>query len=162
MIAARECTGGVAFLADQMLARVARHLRLLGYDCELTNHGRSDEALVRFARDHGRVLLTCARALATVAPDAVVVLPVGDNAAVVREVIRRWPIDFAASAFTRCCVCNIPVEPLAPAQAVNRVPARVLQDAVPLTSCPRCNRVYWEGGHVARIRESFAQLYGIG
>ena len=150
-----------AFLADQMLARVARHLRLLGYDCELVSAGKSDEALVQSARAHGRILLTCVHSLGVLHPDDVVVFPTGDTIQAVRELTRRWPLDFARAMFTRCSVCNVPVESLDPSRAGGRVPEHVIGDHLRLTTCPTCNRVYWQGGHVERVREAFARLYGI-
>ncbi|RME40127.1 MAG: hypothetical protein D6793_00070, partial [Thermoflexia bacterium] len=51
------------FLADGMLGRLARWLRLLGYDTAYENHA-DDLELARRARAEGRILLTRDRALA--------------------------------------------------------------------------------------------------
>ena len=52
------------FLCDEMLVRLARLLRAAGYDTSLATDGEADAALLRLARDEGRILLTRDKRLA--------------------------------------------------------------------------------------------------
>lgn len=150
------------FLADQMLARLARWLRLLGYDCALVTEGKSDEALVNFARQSGRILLTGARSLGAMYPDLVMTVPAENTAAAAGEIVRRWPLNFPQTSFSRCSVCNVPVEPVSFNAVADRLPERVRERNLPMTRCPHCGRLYWPGGHVERLRQTFARELGIG
>lgn len=149
-------TAAQRLLADQMLARLARWLRMLGYDCALVEPGGpTGEDLVTFARREGRILLTCARALAEAHPDTVVLIrhdPIPDQ---IGRVTDRWPLPFAHTVFSRCSVCNVPIESVSFDEVSDRLPPRVREHHPPLTRCPACGRVYWAGTHVDAMRRAF-------
>jgi uncharacterized protein with PIN domain len=142
-----------AFLADRMLIRLARWLRAAGYDTATAEDGRVDRALMEAAVREDRLLLTCDHKLAEfrAAPGRVVILPAAGVAGAARALTLRCGIDWLHRPFSRCLVCNVPVEAAAVAEAW---PAdRVWREAFhPLTRCPDCGRLYWQGGHVARMR----------
>ncbi|MGE5145202.1 MAG: Mut7-C RNAse domain-containing protein [Candidatus Eiseniibacteriota bacterium] len=147
-----------AFLADRMLIRLARWLRAAGYDTSVAEPGRADRALMAEAVAGDRLLLTCDRKLAEfrAAPGRVVILPAEGVAKAAEALTRRCAIDWLMTPFSRCLLCNVPVEAVAVAEAW---PAdRVWHDAFqPLTRCPDCGRLYWQGGHVARMRTRLAR-----
>ncbi len=154
--------GRPRFLADQMLGRLARRLRLLGYDCTLVEvGGPTGERLAAEALRGGRILLTCARGLAAAHPDAVFAIPHEDFGSQVRRVIERWPMDFRRTAFTRCCLCNVVVEPVAFDEAADRLPEQVRALRPSLTRCPSCGRVYWSGTHIDALRREFTDVLGL-
>lgn len=135
-----------------MLTRLARWLRFAGYDCELAEKSYSDDALLNRARASQRVLLTGAAAPARLYPDEVIYVPPRGEMDALRELARRWPINFAETAFTRCSLCNTPVERVRAAEdAAAEIPPAILERKLPLTRCPTCRRVYWQGGHYARM-----------
>lgn len=145
-------------LADQMLARLARWLRLLGYDCALVEAGGpTGEALADFARREGRTLLTCGRDLAATYPERVVLIPHAPPVEQVRYAIERWPMNFAQTAFTRCSVCNVPIEPVAFEEVADQLPPKVRDRRPPLTRCPACGRLYWTGTHIEALRRVFQE-----
>lgn len=145
-----------ALLADRMLEGLARRLRLMGYDCALlAGPFRSNEAILAHARGEGRTLLTTARGLHALAPGEVVLVPAESLAGQVREVLRRFPIDVARLAFTRCSRDNALLEELTFAQAEGQLPPLVRElRPDPIRRCPLCGRLYWPGTHVPRIEEA--------
>jgi uncharacterized protein len=148
-----------AFLADHMLDGLARRLRLLGYDCillpaDLVQPGRIE----RLAREQGRVLLTVsARAHAAAICEILQVPPTG-LAAQVREVVIRYPVDFARLMFSRCCVDNTPLDAVVPEQVSDRLPP-LIRERGPrsLHHCPMCDRLYWPGSHTDRVLRQCAE-----
>ena len=126
------------FFADAMLGRLARWLRILGYDTSYEAH-LEDAALVRRAIQEERVILTRDRAL---------------PAEQLRELVTRVQLDTEGRLFTRCSRCNAGLESVPRSQIAERVPARVLRDHDHFKHCPGCGRVYWEGSHVDRIRSA--------
>jgi len=146
------------FVADAMLARLARWLRLLGFDCSW-DADASDEELVRRALAERRIVLTRDRAL----PEAwwvscIHLIEAGDWPGELREVIERFDLAGQVSLFSRCADCNLPLEPLAADEAERLVPPEVREMQTEFTRCPGCGRVFWPGTHTDRIRAFVAGL----
>ena len=142
------------FFADAMLGRLARWLRILGYDTSYEAHVE-DAALVRRAIQEERVILPRDRAL----PEefrvpALVLVEAERPAEQLRELVRRFRLDTEGRLFTRCSRCNAGLESVPRSQIAERVPARILRDHDHFKHCPGCGRVYWEGSHVDRIRSA--------
>lgn len=137
-----------------MLGRLARWLRLLGYDTSYEAHVE-DASLVRRALREDRVILTRDRAL----PEefrvpALVLVKAERPDEQLRELVTRFQLDTEGRLFTRCSRCNAILESVPREQIAERVPARVLRDHDRFKRCPGCERVYWEGSHVDRIRNA--------
>jgi uncharacterized protein with PIN domain len=140
------------FIADAMLGRLARWLRLLGFDCAW-EPDIADEALVRRAIAEGRTVLSRDRAL----PEEwrisgihrVEAEKVRDQLA---EVLGAFDLAPEIRLLSRCSHCNAPLSPAALGDVADRVPPRVLEHRDVFSACPDCGRVYWEGSHTARIR----------
>ncbi len=140
------------FVADAMLGRLARWLRVLGYDTTWEAHV-PDAQVVRRAVREGRTLLTRDRRL----PeewwiDAVVVLQANAPLEQLRELASQVPLDPERRLFTRCTVCNARLEAAGRAEVEGRVPERVARERTEFARCPGCGRVYWEGSHTSRMR----------
>jgi len=151
--------GEPRFLADAMLGRLARWLRLLGFDVAYDD-AIPDAELARRAFEEGRVVLTRDRAL----PEEwrlprVIVLQSESTREQLRELARVFPLQDAARPFARCSRCNAPLEDAAPEAVAADVPPRILATQSRFHRCPACGRVYWEGSHVERIRRALDQVW---
>lgn len=140
------------FFADAMLGRLARWLRILGYDTRYEAHVE-DAALVQRAVQEERVILTRDRAL----PEefrvpALVLVEAERPEDQLRELVTRFGLDTEGRLFTRCSRCNGGLEPAPRHLIAEQVPPRVLRDHDRFKRCPGCGRVYWEGSHADRIR----------
>lgn len=140
----------VRLIADGMLGRLARWLRLLGYDTAYEKD-TSDLELARRARAEGRVLLTRDRALAARRGLRTLLIESERVQEQVRQVVETLgpPPNLALS---RCSLCNVPLEPATPQQVADRVPPYVLQTQKRFGVCPICGRVYWTGTHLQHMR----------
>jgi hypothetical protein len=153
-----RAAGEPRFLADAMLGRLARWLRILGFDTAYRDDW-SDAELARRAFEEDRILLTRDRRL----PDRwrvprVLVLGSEGPGEQLREVARAFPRGASTRAFTRCSRCNAPLEAATRESVAAAVPPRVLRDQREFRRCPGCARVYWEGSHVARMRSVLDDL----
>lgn len=148
------------FWADAMLGRLARWLRLLGYDVAYEPQV-ADAELVRRAILEDRVVLTRDRALPVEfrAP-SLVVLDAEAPAAQLREVIERFGLDWRTRLFTRCSECNAPLRDATPQEVAERVPERVRSQRQEFRCCPSCGRVYWQGSHTDRMLRSLERMLG--
>ena len=144
-------------LCDEMLGASARRLRAAGHDTALARPGTPDRELTRQAVAQDRTLLTRDRRLATDRPAQarVLVLPEGDDAQA-RFLRDELGLDWLAAPFTRCMVDDTPVEPASAAEAAALPPD--VRRSEPIHRCPTCGRLYWAGGHVARMRAELERL----
>ena len=142
------------FAADAMLGRLARWLRVLGfdtrYDAEL-----ADSVLVRIANEEGRILLTRDRhLLRELQPLRAHEVRQDEPLEQLRDVVAALELPAPAELFTRCMLCNIVLPPLDEEQADRLLPPRVRGIPGPVRRCPVCGRVYWHGSHVRRMRDA--------
>ncbi|HYD98101.1 MAG TPA: DUF5615 family PIN-like protein [Alphaproteobacteria bacterium] len=148
-------TPPLRFLCDEMLARLGRWLRAAGYDTAIAAGGAPDGAVLDQALREGRLLLTRDRGLSErrLAAGTVIEIAgsrIGDQA---RDLMAKLPVDWLAAPFTRCLVCNVPLEPASEAERLS-VPETVRPDDRPIHTCPSCRRLYWAGGHEKRMRST--------
>ncbi|MDA8078894.1 MAG: Mut7-C RNAse domain-containing protein [Nitrospiraceae bacterium] len=146
------------FIADAMLGRLARWLRLLGFDV-LYCRDIEDRELMRISRAEGRTLLTRDTRLARSKGLEAPVLIRSDD---VREQLLQLAdrLDFAAAAPRgRCDVCNSALEEVAEReQARDSVPEHIYRTCPAFTRCASCGRVYWPGTHSRSFRQTVAGL----
>jgi uncharacterized protein with PIN domain len=148
------------FLADRMLGRLARWLRILGIDCADAGDVPDAELVRRAAREQ-RILLSRDRALPEDWRSPVIHLVASEELPEqLREVLRAFELQDAVRLFSRCNRCNQPLRAAAAGDVAARVPPRVLATHGAFLECPACRRVYWEGSHTERMRRVVAELLG--
>jgi len=139
------------FACDPTLGRLARWLRLAGFDA-VFDPTLPAPSLVGQARASGRWLLTRSGALAAIAGPRAVLLRAPATDRQVAELRERLPLVAEPARFlTRCSCCNEPLREVARAAVLERVPPYVAAHADRFVACRRCGRVYWPGTHVGRI-----------
>lgn len=146
------------FVTDSSLEHLARRLRFLGYDVATAPAARLED-LFAIARAEGRTVLTLSpRHPRRWADVPALVVPRGDPVAALRGIAAGH--EPAGPPFSRCPECNTPLERRLAIEARGEVPARVTRGLTHLTHCPHCGRWYWEGSHVARVREWLERALG--
>ncbi|ALP52211.1 hypothetical protein Tel_03085 [Candidatus Tenderia electrophaga] len=151
------------FVCDEMLQGLGRWLRAAGYDTLIASNGEHDAALLRLARREGRLFVTRDRALLAThrhLADLIILLAANDMPACAAELTRRCDLDWCKAPFSRCLLCNTPLQVLRAGQRElvdDQVPDDVGSTGRPVLYCPACRKAYWEGGHVRRMR---ARLQG--
>jgi hypothetical protein len=154
--------GPPRLLADENLGRLARWLRVAGFDT-LHRNPADDAWLLRIAVGEGRILLTRDRKLVdprrlapplrAAAAGARIHLVGGfDTREQLVEVCRALRLDPLERAFRRCPSCNGEVREIGRGEVLGRVPPRSLALYASYFLCSPCDKVYWEGDHVVRSR----------
>lgn len=149
----------IRFIADAHLGKLARLLRLLGFDT-LHSSTFQDEELVRLTRE-GRILLTRDRQL----------LKHGqvthgywvrstDPLLQAQEVVRRFDLGALAKPFSRCLTCNGLLGPMAREEALPLVPPRVREWCTEFLRCQDCGRIFWPGTHYPKLLTRVHQILG--
>lgn len=143
------------FVVDVMLGKLAKWLRLLGYDTAYLNPA-DDLDLVRLALAENRLLLTRDVELTNRRGVNSICIQSERIAEQLREIFQRLHLEAdmqytEAIAFSRCAECNYLLQPINLSDVQSRVPPYVYQTHTRFRECPNCGRVYWRGSHWARI-----------
>ncbi len=144
------------FIADAMLGKLARWLRILGFDTTYEPI-LQDDALLSKARAEGRVLLTKDTALYKRAlRDGIrsLLITETENAAILREMA---PFLKDPSPGSRCPECNSPLIP----DHTGKSNSATALNATHRWLCPSCGKLYWHGSHWKGIRRTLI-LAGLG
>ena len=136
-----------------MLGRLAKWLRILGYDtCYRSAY--AEGALHALLSRGERTFLTRSHDALRNHPEAVFIRSdhVGEQLRQLADEGRIRPDP--SRAFRRCPACNILLEPVDSESARNRVPEYVFHLHAPdFLRCPACRRHYWHGSHRGRMQE---------
>ena len=143
-------------LADCMLGRLAKWLRLLGYDTAYDN-AATDLQLAHRARSENRMLLTRDQELAARTGLRTLLIESQVLEDQVSEVVAnlRRPTHPPCA---RCAVCNSLLRAVTREDITHLVPPYVLSAHRQFHRCPGCGRVYWPGSHFGAIRERIARF----
>ncbi len=157
------------FVLDVHLGKLARRLRLLGFDSDYEKH-RDDDHLARISAEEKRVLLTRDRQLLmrrSVTRGFIVRST--DPAAQVTEVLDRLDLWSRCSPFTRCIECNGIIGRLDPADggdeypdAMGLVPPGVRSWCTEYFRCRGCGRIYWRGSHYDKLDRAVREIMEAG
>jgi uncharacterized protein with PIN domain len=149
----------IRFLADDMVGRLARWLRVLGYDTASAG-SMSDTEVAALARREGRTVLTRHAALAERFPDLDVFVIDDENPWMqLSRVVAHFRLDTESGLFfTRCSVCNGLLEKIDKVRYRERIPPKSYAAFADFWRCPGCGRIYWAGTHVERMREQLGRL----
>jgi uncharacterized protein with PIN domain len=140
------------FVLDVHLGKLARHLRLLGFDA-LYRNDYDDPTLVSVSVNDKRILLT--RDVGLLKNGALTHaywLREKEPRLQLAEILRVFDLKRALRPFSRCLECNAELADAGKERVIDRVPTRVSDDFDKFAECLACQRVYWRGSHYERMR----------
>ena len=148
------------FAADMMVGKLARWMKLLGYDV-IYFRDINDAELVQIARNSGRIVLTRDHHFLQYPDCETFLLDSTDFWQQLGSVCTHFPLNFAETLFSRCTYCNVPIHPVEKQAVEHLLPplVRVGQDKI--YQCPQCEKLYWEATHVAHVKKMLKDHLGI-
>lgn len=145
------------FAVDGMLGKLARWLRMLGYDTKYFNNMDDDEIL-KVASEENRILLTRDYQFfrkANAHGVRAIFIDGRTHAERLAELSRhlniRLEIDISES---RCPKCNTKIRQASKEEIRDRVPKSTYNLYDEFWVCPGCNQVYWKGSHWRKINNT--------
>ena len=146
--------GGISsFFADGHLGKLARDLRLLGFDV-LYERTATDRALVEIATAQQRALLTRDRRLLMHAAVRDGYCPRSlDPVEQTIEVLCRFGLRQSARPYTRCLECNGLVDVVAKADVIEQLQPLTRLHYERFRRCRRCGKLYWRGSHFTKLEQ---------
>ncbi len=148
------------FFCDRMLGKLARKLRILGFDT-LYYPQISEEKVLELSK--GRILLTRDKELfrrASGMGRKVIFIESDDWKGQILQLTLVLPIEEEMEPFSRCVECNTPLIQAKPEDVKDRVPEYVFKTVDEFKTCPRCGKVYWRGTHIDWMDRDLGRLVG--
>jgi len=150
------------FIVDINVGKLARRLRMLGFDTLFIN-GVDDNELVRMALKEGRVLLTkdtgiMQRKIIFTEVVKAILIESDDVRTQLTQVIRTLGLGPDFDPFSLCMECNVPLLTREKAEVRELVPPYVFGTQENYMQCPNCGRVYWRGTHWERMVKEIGKL----
>ncbi len=143
------------FIADGMLGKLTRWLRMLGQDVKYSNQFEDEELITTANKEH-RVLLTrdselCQRAIAK-GIDAFYVEG-RTEAEKLAELAKRFDFSLTIDLKrSRCPICNAKIRPTPKEKLAGKVEKNTFIYYDEFWKCPKCGHIYWQGAHWEGIR----------
>ncbi len=149
----------VRFVLDGHLGRLARYLRMLGFDARWWRDP-PDEELARISAEEHRVLLTRDQGLLKRRlVEHGYWIRATDPRRQLAEVVERLDLVGSISPFQRCLRCNTPLETARKEDVQDELPPRVRERHDAFRRCPSCRRVYWAGSHHRSMERLVSELF---
>ena len=148
------------FIADRMLGKLAKGLRMLGYDT-LYYQEEDLHHLIHLARQEARMILTRNTKLFPKRQEDQIFRVKEDHPTFqLKELIRAGYIKLNEEIlFSRCLLCNAFLDEIQRGEAEGRVPDFILYQQKEFFQCPQCQRIYWKGSHQGNMQRKIEALF---
>ena len=152
------------FIADGMLGKLTRWLRMLGHDVKYSSE-LGDKRLIEIAKTEGRILLTRDLELyhqATVQRVDSFLVEEETEAEKLAALAKRFGFKLEIDiALSRCPKCNAGIRTIAKEKVLERIPNKTASNYEEFWECDNCNQVYWRGAHWKRIDKTLKEAQQI-
>jgi uncharacterized protein with PIN domain len=135
------------FVVDCMLGKLAKWLKILGFDATFFSK-IEDSELLDLAQKEKRTLLTRYTGLIEKAKRiGTLFIESEDWNDQVEQVLSTFDLWKHVEPYSRCIECNTVLKDLPKSRARNLVTPFVYEQADYFALCPGCGRVFWKGTH---------------
>lgn len=140
----------VKFIADVHLGKLARLLRMLGFDTVYKNDFSLDE-LLKIGEDQNRILLSRNASLLKTHTDRSFVVSDENPFVQIKQVIQHFNLKEQLHPFSRCIVCNGVLEAVSKESVANLLQKNTAIYFQEFWKCCDCKRIYWKGSHFEKM-----------
>ena len=148
------------FIVDAHLGKLARYLRMLGFDT-LYRNDFGDQEIIEIARQQKRIILSRDKLLLK--------SPKVDHGYYVRaiqihdqltEVVEKFDLYSQFKSFTRCMTCNSGLQSRNKESLRELIDPDIYHNFNDFFFCPECGKVYWKGSHFTRMERLILDIIG--
>jgi uncharacterized protein with PIN domain len=135
------------FIVTKELGKLAKWLRILGYDSTYSRE-KDVPGLVILALREKRVLLTRSPGLSKYKGIRTVIIKHDHVEEQIEQVAGelKLPLD-EDEMFHICVECNAPLQDINKKNAEGKVPEYVFRTQEEFKQCPKCDKIFWKGTH---------------
>ena len=146
------------FVLDTHLGKLARYLRLLGFDT-IYNNDFEDHEIIKISLNDNRIILTRDKGILknnTVTHGYYIRSQKPKEQ--INEVIRRFNLESLIKPFTVCSLCNGEIVSVSKDLVKGQLKTLTKKHHKRFFMCSRCKKIYWEGSHHDRIKNFINSL----
>jgi len=151
---------GLKFLADGMLGKLTRWLRMIGCDVKYFND-LDDEELIGISVKEDRVLLTRDIELfrrAILKGASAFFVEGRDEIEKLAEIGEHFNLNLEINVEnSRCPKCNAKIHPVSKSEVKERIPSATFRLYNEFWECPSCGQIYWQGSHWRKINRTLLE-----
>ncbi|MBN2597086.1 MAG: Mut7-C ubiquitin/RNAse domain-containing protein [Marinifilaceae bacterium] len=146
------------FILDCHLGKLAKYLRMLGFDSFYQNQ-IGDEEIIEIAAKEGRVILTRDKLLlkSIKITHGYFVRAITKHEQL-KEVVRKFDLYKQFESFTRCMSCNEKLKTIDKVSIIGRIGPDIARTFNQFYHCPNCDKIYWQGSHFKRMEGFIREL----
>jgi uncharacterized protein with PIN domain len=148
------------FLLDENLNRLARWLRMLGYDAAVYE-SVSIHNKVRLAKKERRIYLTRSKKTAKLKEEFSRFLIRADDHQHQLGELRQFLKFNDDFIFTRCINCNRKLEKISKEKIKEIILPNIYKTFNEFNICRKCGKVYWKGSHYASMKRQLKNMLTI-
>jgi len=149
------------FIADVMVGRLAKYLRMAGYDVVYINDA-DDDSILQIAKNEDRIVLTRDTAMLKRREFKNGILRsvfISDDVLMAQLIQMKYELDLILKPdLIVCLICNNPLKKVEKKDIKNKVPPYVYKTQSKFKHCSSCGRYYWQGTHYDYIKNYFSRL----
>lgn len=150
--------GEPRFFVDCMLGKLAKWLRVCGYDVNYLKQTKNLK-LEEICQKENRILVTRNSKYRNLQDTKSCFIKSNYLKCQLKQIFQEFNLNYN-NLFSRCLICNVCIEKIDKDKIKDIVPQYVLESHNEFSYCPRCHRVYWCGTHYFRMRDKFFRLMG--
>jgi len=150
------------FFVDAMLGNIAKKLRIMGFDCRYDSQ-IEDKDLINDANKENRIIIS--RDVNMVKQSSKfgiksVLLEEEEEFDQLCEIIRKLDLKNigVSGNNARCPKCNFKTESIEKKSIYNRIPLGVKQKNERFWICRNCDKIFWEGSHMIKLKKLVREL----
>jgi uncharacterized protein with PIN domain len=147
------------FAADRTLGKLAKWLRILGFDTKFEIDVPADRFYRQLEKD--RIVLTRIGSIKKqFRAHRLIFIKSNHLDMQLRQVITEigiCPVD--TRPFSRCIDCNVPTVDAAQEDVWGLIPDYICETHKEFHKCLQCNRIFWPGSHTRRSLERIEHLF---
>jgi len=146
------------FLLSRELGRLAKWLRILGFDTAYFNQDNTSSLIIQALRDN-RVIITRNHRLAKSCRLKTALVKSEKLKEQLVQILKELKLNINSDMmFTRCIICNVILEEVDKEKIKDKVPEYVFKTQVNFIACPKCKRIYWSGTHWGNVAKTLKEI----
>lgn len=146
------------FILTKELGRLAKWLRILGFDTEYFREEKISSLIITALRDN-RIIITRNRRLSEKQPAKALYIKSEHIREQIEEVLKALNLRPDERAmFSRCTVCNVELRPMEKEKVKVKVPEYVFKTQNEFYTCLNCKRIYWQGTHWGNVKKTLEEI----
>jgi len=146
------------FILTKELGRLAKWLRILGFDTLYFNQDNPGSLIVQALRDE-RIILTRNQHLPAARGVKIIRIAAETLKAQIPQIVKALDIKLDSQRmFTRCILCNEALVQTEKEKVKDKVPEYVFNTQNDFVRCPKCARIYWQGTHWGNVLDTLKEI----